>query len=215
MAKHADASDELSESAAPEPDAESSQPHPLIEEVVDHGAGAEGEVELLGDDDVADTMSPARLATMSGLVVVVLLAALAGWLGIRGYQAQRMEQQRALLIHVARQGALNLTTIDWEHADDDIARILDSATGAFYDDFSKRSEPFAEIVKKVKSKSVGTIAEAGLESQSGDEAQVLVAVSVKTSNLAAADDDIRHWRMRISVEKTGSEQKISNVEFVP
>jgi Mce-associated membrane protein len=62
---------------------------------------------------------------------------------------------------------------------------------------------------------VGTITEAGLESQSGDEAQVLVAVSVRTSNLGAVEQDPRNWRMRMSLQKIGNEAKISNVTFVP
>jgi Mce-associated membrane protein len=100
------------------------------------------------------------------------------------------------------------------HADADIQRILDSATGTFYDDFSNRSKPFIDVVKKAQSKSVGTIIEAGVESQSANEAQVLVAVSVKTSNLGAAEQDLRHWRMRITVQKLGNDAKVSNVAFV-
>jgi Mce-associated membrane protein len=180
----------------------------------------DGEVDADVDDpkDAAtdkESMSPVRLATVLGVVVVVALSALVGWLGFREHQAHQAQQERELLVQVGRQGALNLTTIDWQHADTDIQRILDSATGTFYDDFSKRSKPFVDVVKKAQSKSVGTITEAGLESQSGDEAQVLVAVSVKTSNLGAAEQDPRHWRMRMSVQKMGNEAKISNVTFVP
>jgi Mce-associated membrane protein len=120
-----------------------------------------------------------------------------------------------LFLQVGRQGALNLTTIDWQHAEGDVQRILDSATGTFYDDFQKRSQPFVEVVKQAQSKSVGSIAEAGVESISGDSAQVLVAVTVKTSNAGAPDQAPRAWRMRISVQKVGDEAKVSNVEFVP
>jgi Mce-associated membrane protein len=149
-----------------------------------------------------------------GVVAVVASTALAGWLGFREYQAHQAQQRSELLIQVGRQGALNLTTIDWQHADTDVQRILDSATSTFYDDFSKRSKPFVDVVKKAQSKSVGTVTEAGLESQSGDEAQVLVAVSVSTTNLGVAEEEPRHWRMRISVKKVGDEAKVSNVAFV-
>ena len=164
---------------------------------------------------VKKRVTPVRLAAVFGLVMVVASAALAGWFGFRGYQSRQAQHQRELLVQVGRQGALNLTTIDWQHADADVQRILDSATGTFYDDFSQRSKPFVDVVKKAQSTSVGTITEAGLESQSGDEAQVLVAVSVKTSNLGAAEQDPRHWRMRITVQKVGGGAKVSNVAFVP
>jgi Mce-associated membrane protein len=71
------------------------------------------------------------------------------------------------------------------------------------------------VVKQAQSKSVGTVTAAGLESASADQAEVLVAVSVKTSNAGAADNQPRAWRMRISVQKIGDQAKVSNVEFVP
>jgi Mce-associated membrane protein len=88
---------------------------------------------------------------------------------------------------VARQGALNLTTIDWQHADADVRRTLDGATGEFYDDFAKRSQPFIEVLNQAKASTVGTITDAGLESQRADTAQALVAASVQTSNAGVPD----------------------------
>ena len=111
-------------------------------------------------------MSHVRLATILGLVAVVALAGLCGWLGFRAYQSHKAADERKLFLQVGRQGALNLTTIDFEHADADVQRILDSSTGTFYDDFQARAQPFVEVVKQAKSKSVGTIAEAGVESES-------------------------------------------------
>jgi Mce-associated membrane protein len=156
-----------------------------------------------------------RLALIVGLIVIVALAGLVGSLGYSAHQSHQAEQQRKLFLRVARQGAVNLTTISYTEADADVRRILDSSTGAFHDDFQKRSQPFIDVVKQAQSKSVGTIAEAGLESVQGDEAQALVAVSVKMSNAGAADQPPRNWRMRISVQKVGDGVKVSNVAFVP
>jgi Mce-associated membrane protein len=193
------------------------EPASHAEEAEDYDAAVDGKADDGSEqaEQANEPMSPVRLATVIGLVMVVGLAVLAGWLGFRNYQSHQAQQQRALLVQVGRQGALDLTTIDWQHADGDIQRILDSATGTFYDDFSKRSKPFIELVKKVQSKSVGTITESGLESQSGEEAQVLVAVSVNTSTVGGAEPEPRHWRMRITVHKDGDEAKVSNVAFVP
>ncbi|MDT7762678.1 MAG: Mce-associated rane protein [Mycobacterium sp.] len=172
------------------------------------------------DDEAAAAkprMSHLKLAMLAGLVLVVALAGLTGWLGFRSYQSHKADEQQKLFLQVGRQGALNLTTINWQEADKDVQRILDSATGTFYDDFQKRSQPFVEVVKQAQSKSVGSIAEAGLEQNSITDsgAQVLVAVTVKTSNAGAPDQQPRAWRMRISVQKVGDEAKVSNVEFVP
>ena len=106
-------------------------------------------------------MSHVRLATIAGLVLVLALAGLTGWLGFRAYESRKAEEQRNLFLQVGRQGALNLTTIDCQHADADVQRILDSATGTFYDDFQKRAQPFVDVVKQAQSKSVGTISRGG------------------------------------------------------
>ncbi|WP_111512015.1 tetratricopeptide repeat protein [Mycobacterium kyogaense] len=172
-------------------------------------------------DENADARPPrepwssVKIALVGGLAGVVALAGLTGWLGFRTWESQRAEQAHELFLQVGRQGALNLTTIDWQEADADVQRILDSATGTFYDDFQKRAQAFADVVKQAKSKSEGTIAEAGLESSTDNEAEVLVAVNVKTTNAGAPEQQPRAWRMRISVEKIGDEAKVSNVEFVP
>jgi Mce-associated membrane protein len=221
MAEHADASrEEVSNADQPEPETSeetsSDVPEAHTEDVEDYDGAVGTDV----DDDPKDVptqskwTSPVRLATVLGLVAVIASTAVAGWLGYREHQARQAQQQSELLIRVGRQGALNLTTIDYQHADSDVQRILDSATGSFYDDFSKRSKPFVEVVKKAQSKSVGTVTEAGLESQAGDEAQVMVAVSVVTTNVGEPEGEPRHWRMRISVKKMGDEAKVSNVAFV-
>jgi Mce-associated membrane protein len=227
MADDAAAPDgELSDSAATEETSSATEPESAGTEISD---AAETDTVTDGDEGSADDeealdeesapakppMSHVRLATIAGLVAVVALAALTGWLGFRTYQSHQAEDQRNLFLQVGRQGALNLTTIDFQQADANVQRILDSATGTFYDDFQKRAQPFVEVVKQAQSKSVGTISEAGLESESDDGAQVLVAVTVKTSNAGAPEQQPRAWRMRISVQKVGDEAKVSNVEFVP
>jgi Mce-associated membrane protein len=151
-----------------------------------------------------------------GIAIIVALSGLGGWLGFRVHQDNQVQAQRNLYVQVARQTAINLTTIDYTEVDADIKRVLDSATGAFHDEFQNRSQPFVEVVKKVQSKSQGTISEAGLLSYTKDQAQVLVAVAVKTSMAAApADPEPRRWRMRLTVDKTGDSAKVSTVEFVP
>jgi Mce-associated membrane protein len=159
--------------------------------------------------------SAVRHAMLLGLAVIVAFATLVGWLGFRVHHSHQVQAQRSLILQTARQGAANLTTIDWQRADADVARILDGATGQFHDDFSSRSGPFVDLVKKAKSITVGTVTEAGLESETADTAQVLVAVTVTTTNAGTAEQQPRAWRLRMFVQKAGDQAKVSNVEFVP
>lgn len=162
-------------------------------------------------------MTPQRMDSgrVVGLGFVVVLTVLCGWLGFQANQARQDADLRALLVQVAKQGAVNLTTIDYEQAESDAQRILDSATGQFRDDFQNRSAPFIDVVKQAKSKSVGTVTGAGLESLSGQQGQVLVSVTVTTTSNGRPEEQPRYWRMRITVAKEDGGAKVSNVDFVP
>jgi Mce-associated membrane protein len=166
------------------------------------------------DNPAAASTSATRLALAIGVIMVVGLAALTGWLGFRTYQSQQAAKQHSLFLEVGRQGALNLTTVSYTEADADVSRILESTTGTFHDDFQKRSQPFIEVVKQAQSKTEGTVTAAGLESVNGDSARVLVAVSVKTTNAGVPEQQPHAWRMRIDVQKVNDEVKVSNVSFV-
>jgi Mce-associated membrane protein len=161
---------------------------------------------------ISGTPTPTAVA----IATVVALLGVGGWLGFRLHQDHQVQDERSLYLQVARQTAINLTTISYAEVDADIKRVLDSATGGFHDEFQNRSQPFVEVVKKVQSKTEGSIAEAGLVSYTKEQAQVLVAISVKTSMGAAPpDQEPRRWRMRLTVDKIGDGAKVSNVEFVP
>jgi len=220
MAIDDDAAEELVDIAAPPAHPQPETAESSATDLADDGdtVGNTGED---GDDDHVVpwprrfSLSPVRAATLVGVVAAVTLAALVGWLGFSRYQTDKTQAQRELFLEVGRQGAINLTTIDYQHVEADVQRIIDSSTGNFYDDFKQRSAPFIDVVKKAQAKSVGTVTAAGLESESGNEAQVLVAVSVKTTNAGEAEPTPRAWRMRIAVSKLGADAKVSNVAFVP
>jgi Mce-associated membrane protein len=212
MAKHADTAEQIDTSACVDEKSD-----------VEFLDGQSDVDEPYADEDaVESTETPARhwlsgtraLITV-GLVFVAALAGLGGWLGYRVHQDRETQAQRNLYVQVARQAAVNLTTINYAEVESDIKRILESSTGTFHDDFQNRSQPFVDVVKKVQSTSEGTVTEAALLSDTKDQAQVLVAVSVKTSTAAGPAQEPRRWRMRISVDKAGDSAKVSNVEFVP
>lgn len=148
-------------------------------------------------------------------VALGLLGVLAITLGFLDYRAREREDVRTEMVAAATRGAVNLTTIDYERVDDDVQRILDSSTGVFRDDFEKRADSFKDAARKAQSKSVGTVAEAAVESVDGDQGRILVALTVMTSNRGVPEQGPRGWRTRIGVVKTDDGIKISQVEFVP
>jgi len=156
-----------------------------------------------------------RTAFVVSLACVTAVAGSAGWLGYRAYRSHQAQQRSNHFGAGGRQAALNLTTISYAPVDADVQRIVASSTGTFHDDFQKRAQPFIDVVKQAQSKSLGTVTAAGLESEHGDQANVIVAISVTTSSAGAPEQPPRLWRMRIGVQNLDGGAKISNVEFVP
>jgi Mce-associated membrane protein len=207
---------------ADEPETPETPESPGTGAEVDEPTAADGEggnEPNVVEAEEAESRTRRRLSrVVSPLVISVLILAgltgLAGWLGYRAYQTHEAQVQRDLFVQTARQGAVNLTSISYTEVEADVQRIIDQATGAFRDDFEQRSKAFIDVVKAVQSKSEGTVTDAGLESQRGDSAQVLVAVAVK-SRTSGGEEAPREWRMRIEVRSVGDDAKVANVVFVP
>jgi len=223
MAKHADTADRQLNGMDPigenghEPEHLPDDDAPGESETGDDAEEIGTEEELGGTTKilVGQRVSNLKLAIAVGTLAVVALGSLVGWLAFQTYETRRAEQQRDLLVGVARQAAVNLTSIDFTRVDADLQRILESSTGKFHDEFQTRSQPFADVVKHAQSKSEGTVTAAGLESQIDGHGQVLVAVSVKTAIPGAPEQPSRSWRMRISVQNDSDGAKVSDVQFVP
>lgn len=155
------------------------------------------------------------LAATVGALAIVALGSVAGWMGVQWQQQNREQVADAEILDAARQAAVNLTSIDFADIDADIQRILDSSAGSFRDQFAERSQPFTAVVRQAQSKTEGTVSAAGIESQDGPSAKVLVAVTVKTTNAGQPEQEPRSWRMRISIDREQAGPKMTDVQFVP
>lgn len=208
MAEHARATErELSEPATDAHDPADDEPT--------HQAGPTHRADDTAKARAWERFSGLRGAAAIGVGAVIALSAVAAWLGYHDIENRNAARQHSAWIDAARQGAVNLTTIDYTNVDAAIKKILDCSTGTFREDFQKRSQPFIDVVKQAQSKTTGTVTSAAVESSTADHARVLVTVAVKTSSAGTPEQDPRAWRMRMDVEKSGTGVAVSNVEFVP
>ncbi|MCB0932710.1 MAG: mammalian cell entry protein [Mycobacterium sp.] len=174
--------------------------------------------ETLGSGQAAsEGNAPPRRFRLVGSLAAVLaaLAVLNLWGLYRDQQARGVERRNASMVQAAREGLTNLTTVDYQHADADVQRILNSSTGEFREDFATNSASFIAAARKAESTSVGTVSAAGLESASPDLGRVLVALTVMTSNRGLPENQPRNWRTRVTVTRSGGDFKLAAVEFVP
>ena len=178
--------------------------------------------------EVTETPSPAPEAAARPSVPVrtvgVVLAALltAGLLGFTGsmlwqHREHTETQQRAAeYAAAARQGVINLMSIDFNSAKDSVQRVLDSSTGKFRDNFLETSEEFVKAVQAEKVTTTATVNDAAVESMTGDTAVVLVsATSIRQGPQAPKDQQQpRVWRVVVTMQLDDGQPKLSGVEFV-
>ncbi|RZK94456.1 MAG: hypothetical protein EOP30_07790 [Rhodococcus sp. (in: high G+C Gram-positive bacteria)] len=171
------------------------------------------------ESPVEDTAAAARPRTVTAGVVVLSVLTLAflavgGYFGYTHRQAEQEAQQRSEILEAARQGVVNLTTMDFEQADEDVQKVLDGSAGDFRDEFEARSKDLVAVMQEAKVKSVGEVQQAAIETQSGDSADVLVAVAQKVSNAGGAAEEPRGQRMRVTMQLDDGSYKIVKAGFV-
>ena len=155
-----------------------------------------------------------RFLPVAAIVTICALLGVSGWMLWHHHDVLQKRQQSAAFVAAARQGVINLTSLDFNKAKEDVQRILDSSTGEFKDDFARRADDFASVVKDSKAVTQGSVAATAVESISKDSAVVLVLANERVTNLAGAKDEPRAFRFRVSVLRDGDQLKISKLEFV-
>jgi Mce-associated membrane protein len=153
------------------------------------------------------------LSTAAAVAIVGFLGA-SGWMVWQHHNVVKERQRAGAYIATARQGVVNLTSLDFNKAKEDVQRVLDIATGDFKEDFQKRAEDFAAVVKDSKAVTEGSVAAAAVESMNNDSAVILVLANERVTNIAGAKDQPRTFRFRVSVVHDGDDLKVSKVEFV-
>ena len=164
-----------------------------------------------------------RVAGLSGLgmplaaatiVAICALLGASGWMLWHHHTVAAERQRSAAYVAAARQGVINLTSLDFNNAKEGVQRVLDSATGEFKDDFQRRADDFSSVVKDSKAVTQGSVRATAVESMSKDSAVVLVLANERITNSAGAKDDPRAFRFRVTVVRDGDQLKISKVEYV-
>jgi Mce-associated membrane protein len=156
----------------------------------------------------------ARGLTIAAAVAICALLGVSGWMAWHHHSVVQERQRAGAYVAAARQGVINLTSLDFNKAKEDVQRVLDSATGAFKDDFQRRAEDFESVVKDSKAVTEGSVAATAVESMNNDSAVVLVLANERVTNIAGAKDQPRTFRFRVSVVHDGDQLKLSKVEFV-
>ncbi|ASR03094.1 hypothetical protein [Gordonia rubripertincta] len=183
-------------------------------EGVNHDQGVE--------DDAVKEQGPrrSRITSVRAAAAVLVVVIVAGVcmsivLAHRHSDFEAQQSKRVEYVQAARQGLVNILSINYNTASADINKILDNAAAAWKDEFAPQAKPFADVVRKAKVITTATITDAGLEKVNKDgSAQVLATATSKVSNSAGADDEPRVFRVRITVAPVDGDLKVAKMEYI-
>ncbi|SBS73650.1 conserved hypothetical protein [uncultured Mycobacterium sp.] len=160
-----------------------------------------------------------RLATVAAVLAVLLVVA--ALLGTGGYMlwqhrnADQLQHRNAEFAAAARQGVVNLMSLDYTHAQESVQRVIDGSTGKFKSNFEDGSGDLIKALQDSKVITKVTVNNAAVESMDKDSATVLVAATSQRTGPDAPKEDQqpRVWRVVVSLVREGDQVKMSDVEF--
>ena len=168
---------------------------------------------------------PGWLPVVAATLLVLLslgLLGFGGWklwqlhqMNVAQQQQQDQEHRKAEFAAAAAQGVVNLMSLDYQHAKEDMQRIVDGTTGDFKKDLEASANEFLKVARSAKAVSKATVTATAVQTVTKDTATVLVAANTKVSNAASKDQQPRAWRWTVDVVRDGGQIKLAKVEMVP
>lgn len=164
-------------------------------------------------------LRPPSLKTVAATVAVLLIAALSGLTGYLVWQHRKAESERhhtAEYSAAARQGVVNLMSMDYTKAKESVQRIIDDSTGKFKSNMEDSADDLVKALQDSKMSTKVTVNDAAVESMDAETAVVLVAATSHREGPDAPKEDQqpRVWRVVITLEHDNGQIKVSDVEFV-
>lgn len=168
-----------------------------------------------GGDGVRRRRRPSRTVVSVVLAIVVIaLGVVFAFFAHAAAQRDDAGDQRGSALAAARQAAVNFTSYDYRHLDQDYQRVRDEATGAFRTDFDKQSKVLAQLIQQSKAVAKGQVVDAALVTAGSGAATVLVAVDDTITNTQAPKGVVKHYRLRIDLKKVGGSWRVADVQPV-
>ncbi|MEZ0355079.1 hypothetical protein [Mycobacterium sp. SA01] len=158
----------------------------------------------------------ARIVAASITVLAILgLLSVTGYMVWKHRDAEAQRHRTAEFSAAARQGVVNLMSMDFNQAKESVQRVIDDSTGKFKANFQDGADDLIKAMQQSKVVTKVTVNDTAVESMDKDSATVLVAATSQRTGPDAPKEDQqpRVWRVVVSLERDGDQLKVSDVEF--
>jgi len=161
------------------------------------------------------------LPSLKAVATIVGILLIAGSLTVTGlmlWQHRKADYNRhneAEYAAAARQGVVNLMTMDSNAAKETVQRLIDDSTGKFQANFKDSADDLIKAMQDAKVVTKVTVNDVAVDEIDDDTAVVLVAATSERTDAQAPKEDKqpRVWRVVLTVVRDGGQIKMSDVEF--
>jgi Mce-associated membrane protein len=113
----------------------------------------------------------------------------------------------------ARQYALDFSTYDYRHIDQDFAKIASELTPAFRTEYQKTSASLKSIVVQYRGVATATVQGMGITSLTANQAVVVVFLDQQVTNTSTKTPRIDRNRLQITLQRNGSGWLMSDLQL--
>ena len=224
-APEADAADAAAAEAEARAEAARARANELRRKLEDASADDADETTEAAADDVEEVAPvttrrlrrPGLKAVAAGLVILMIAGLLSatGWMLWEHRKATAERHQTAEYAAAARQGVVNLMSMDYTQAKESVQRIIDDSIGKFKNNFQDTSQDLIKALQDSKMVTKVTVNDTAVEAMDDETATVLVAATSHREGPDAPKEDQqpRVWRIVVTLEHDGGQIKVSDVEF--
>ena len=224
-APEADAADAAAAEAEARAEAARARANELRRKLEDASADDADETTEAAADDVEEVAPvtkrrlrrPGLKAVAAGLVILVIagLLSVTGWMLWEHRKVADEHHRTAEYAAAARQGVVNLMSMDYTQAKESVQRIIDDSIGKFKNNFQDTSQDLIKALQDSKMVTKVTVNDTAVEAMDDETATVLVAATSHREGPSAPKEDQqpRVWRMVVTLQRDGGQIKLSDVEF--
>lgn len=156
----------------------------------------------------------AGIRTIAVIVLVVALAAVAGYFGWQYFDRVNVTKAQATALAAARTYASDLSTYDYRSLDRNFTKVTANSTGDFAQQYKKVSQNLTKLIQQYHATSKGTVVRAGVSEGTADRVVVVLFVDQQITNTNSPQARVDRNRMQMVLVKSNGRWLISDVALI-
>lgn len=148
-----------------------------------------------------------------GAVLIAGLAALSIVLALKLSDRNTQNDLRVSATNAARQYAVDFSTYDYRHLDEDFARVSAHLAPSFRQQYASTTASLKSIVVQYRGVAIATVQGVGISSVSSKKAVVLVFLDQQVTNSTTKTPRIDRNRLEVTLQRSNGQWLLSDLQL--